>query len=247
MALQSLTLWLHKHHRVAPVIIIDEYDTPIQQGYSHGFYDKVTGFMSNLFSGGLKDNPHLSYRFLTGVFRVTFSGLNNIQVNSILDNRYSQYFGFTAKEVQDMARYYGVSDKFRELCDWYGGYRFGDTKIFNPWSVINYFNNGCHSNAFWQSTDSNDIHEVLASATPDIIGQLELLIKGESFTTHIDTNVICPQIQNISSSIYSFLLIMGYLAIVKCVQSLGEDYICEVALPNKEVSLICSNAIQLLS
>lgn len=248
MSLQSLTLWLHKHHGIEPVIIIDEYDTPIQQGYSRDFYDNVIGFMRNLFSGGLKDNPHLSYGFLTGILRVAkesiFSGLNNLKVNSILDNRYSQYFGFTSEEVQDMALYYGVSDKFRELCDWYDGYRFGDTDIFNPWSVIGYFNNGCRPKAFWQSTGSNDIiREVLASATPDIMEQLELLMKGESFTTHIDTGVIYPQIQNNPSSIYSFLLVAGYLKAVNCVPSLGEDYMCEVALPNKEISFIYSKEI----
>ncbi|MGM9525432.1 MAG: AAA family ATPase, partial [Peptococcaceae bacterium] len=128
MSLQILTLLLHKHHGTAPIIIIDEYDTPIQQGHVNGFYETVIGFMRNLFSGGLKDNPHLSYGFLTGILRVAkesiFSGLNNLKINSILDDRYSEYFGFTAEEVQEMAEYYGASEKYQELCDWYDGYRF---------------------------------------------------------------------------------------------------------------------------
>ena len=106
MSLQTLTLLLHKHHNVAPIVIIDEYDTPIQQGHVNGFYDTVIGFMRNLFSGGLKDNPHLSYGFLTGILRVAkesiFSGLNNLKTNSILDERYSEYFGFTADEVHEI-------------------------------------------------------------------------------------------------------------------------------------------------
>ena len=248
MSLRTLTLLLHKHHDVAPIVIIDEYDTPIQQGHVNGFYDTVIGFMRNLFSGGLKDNPHLSYGFLTGILRVAkesiFSGLNNLKINSILDERYSEYFGFTSDEVREMAEYYSASDKYQELCDWYDGYRFGNTEIFNPWSVIGYFNNNCRPKAFWQSTGSNDIiREVLASATPDIMERLELLMKGESFVTHIDTGVIYPQIQNDPSSVYSFLLVAGYLKAVNCDQSYGEDYMCEVALPNKEISFVYSKEI----
>ena len=248
MSLRTLTLLLHKHHNVAPIVIIDEYDTPIQQGHVNGFYDTVIGFMRNLFSGGLKDNPHLSYGFLTGILRVAkesiFSGLNNLKINSILDERYSKYFGFTSDEVREMAEYYSASDKYQELCDWYDGYRFGNTEIFNPWSVIGYFNNNCRPKAFWQSTGSNDIiREVLASATPDIMERLELLMKGESFITHIDTGVIYPQIQNDPSSVYSFLLVAGYLKAVSYDQSYGEDYMCEVALPNKEISFVYSKEI----
>jgi len=248
MSLRTLTLLLHKHYGTAPIVIIDEYDTPIQQGHVNGFYNSVIGFMRNLFSGGLKDNPHLSYGFLTGILRVAkesiFSGLNNLKINSILDERYSEYFGFTSGEVREMAEYYGVPQKYQELCDWYNGYRFGNTDIFNPWSVIGYFNNSCRPKAFWQSTGSNDIiREVLASATPDIMERLELLMQGKSFLTHIDTNVIYPQIQNDPSSIYSFLLVAGYLKAVTYDQTYGEDYMCEVALPNKEISFVYSKEI----
>lgn len=248
MSLRTLTLLLHKHHDTAPIVIIDEYDTPIQQGHVNSFYDTVIGFMRNLFSGGLKDNPNLSYGFLTGILRIAkesiFSGLNNLKINSILDERYSEYFGFTAEEVREMAEYYGASEKYQEICDWYDGYRFGNTDIFNPWSVIGYFNNNCRPKAFWQSTGSNDIiREVLASATPDIMERLETLMKGESFVTHIDTGVIYPQIQNDPSSVYSFLLVAGYLKAVSCDQAYGEDYMCEVALPNKEISFVYSKEV----
>ncbi len=248
MGLQILSLLLHKHWGQEAVVIIDEYDTPIQQGYSCSFYAEIINFMRNFFSGGLKDNPHLAFGFLTGILRVAkesiFSGLNNLKINSILDNRYSEYFGFTSGEVQKMAEYYGASGQYQVLCDWYDGYRFGDTDIFNPWSVIGFFNNSCRPKAFWQSTGSNDIiREVLASATPDIMERLEALMKGESFITHIDTGVIYPQIQKNPSSVYSFLLVAGYLKAVSCSQTYGEDYLCEVALPNKEISFVYSKEI----
>lgn len=244
----NLSRMLHTHYGVAPIIIIDEYDTPIQQGHVRGYYDKVIDFMRALFSGGLKDNPHLSYGFLTGILRVAkesiFSGLNNLKINSILDNRYSEYFGFTHAEVMEMAQYYGVPEKYEELCEWYNGYRFGKTEIFNPWSVMGYFNNECIPRAFWQSTGSNDIiSEILNHATTEIYERLESIMQGKSFVTHIDTGVIYPQIQNNPSSIYSFLLVTGYLKAVTNEQPFGGDYMCEVALPNKEISYVYSKEI----
>ncbi|WP_304116947.1 AAA family ATPase [Phascolarctobacterium succinatutens] len=247
-ALADLSLALHKHYGIAPIIIIDEYDIPIQQGYMQGFYDKVILFMRNLFSGGLKDNKHLSYGFLTGILRVAkesiFSGLNNLVINSVLDNKYSEYFGFTASEVQQMAAYYGVADKYSELCAWYDGYRFGRTEIFNPWSVINYFNNGCEPRAFWQTTGSNDIiGEIIGVADAEIYERLTSLVNGRSFVTYIDTSVIYPQIKSNPSSIYSFLLVAGYLKVLKTVPAFSGDFMCEVALPNKEIAYVYNKEI----
>ena len=248
-ALADLSLALHKHYGIAPIIIIDEYDIPIQQGYMQGFYDKVILFMRNLFSGGLKDNKHLSYGFLTGILRVAkesiFSGLNNLVINSVLDNKYSEYFGFTASEVQQMAAYYGVADKYAELCAWYDGYRFGRTEIFNPWSVINYFNNGCEPRAFWQTTGSNDIiGEIIGVADAEIYERLTSLVNGKSFVTYIDTSVIYPQIKSNPSSIYSFLLVAGYLKVLKTVPAFSGDFMCEVALPNKEIAYVYNKALK---
>ena len=247
-ALADLSLALHKHYGIAPIIIIDEYDIPIQQGYMQGFYDKVILFMRNLFSGGLKDNKHLSYGFLTGILRVAkesiFSGLNNLVINSVLDNKYSEYFGFTASEVQQMVAYYGVADKYAELCAWYDGYRFGRTEIFNPWSVINYFNNGCEPRAFWQTTGSNDIiGEIIGVADAEIYERLTSLVNGKSFVTYIDTSVIYPQIKSNPSSIYSFLLVTGYLKVLKTVPAFSGDFMCEVALPNKEIAYVYNKEI----
>lgn len=247
-ALLNLSQMLHKHHGIAPIIIIDEYDTPIQQGYSCGFYDQVILFMRNLFSGGLKDNKHLSYGFLTGILRVAkesiFSGLNNLKINSILDEKYSDYFGFTPEEVKEMADYYGAGDQYAEICEWYDGYRFGNSDIFNPWSVINYFSNNCKPKAFWQATGSNDIiGEILENADDEIYKRLHLLVQGQSILTYIDTDVIYPQIRNNPSSIYSFLLVAGYLKIVRSEISFGGDFMCEVALPNKEIAFVYNKEI----
>lgn len=242
-ALLNLSRMLHKHHGTAPIIIIDEYDIPIQQGHMKNYYDKVILFMRNLFSGGLKDNKHLSYGFLTGILRVAkesiFSGLNNLTIHSVLDNRYSSYFGFTPAEIKEMAEYYGVSDKYSELCEWYDGYRFGKAEIFNPWSVINYFSNECEPRAFWQSTGSNDIiGEIIAEADKEIYEKLTSLVNGETFITYIDTGVIYPQIKNNPSTIYSFLLVAGYLKVLKTAPAFNGDFMCEVALPNREISLV---------
>ena len=247
-ALLDLSAMLHKHYGIAPIIIIDEYDTPIQQGYQMGYYDKVIQFMRNLFSGGFKDNRHLSFGFLTGILRVAkesiFSGMNNLSINSVLDNKYSAYFGFTADEVMKMAEYYGAADQYDEICRWYDGYRFGKTEIFNPWSVVNYFSNACEPRAFWVSTGSNDIiGEVLAQADEEIYHRLTSLVNGETFTTFIDTGVIYPQIRSNPSTIYSFLLVTGYLKALKTMQAFNGDFMCEVSLPNREISLVYNKEI----
>ena len=242
-SLLYLSEMLKKHYGEGAVIIIDEYDTPIQSGHTNGFYDDVIAFMRNLLSGCFKDNKSLAFGFLTGILRVAkesiFSGLNNLTINSVLDNKYSEYFGFTANEVKEMAAYYSALDKFDEVCEWYDGYRFGKTDIFNPWSVINYFSNDCEPRAFWLSTGSNDIiGEIIKEADNEIYERLSSLVNGGSFTTYIDTSVIYPQIKNNPSSIYSFLLMAGYLKVVKSSVSISGDFMCEVALPNKEISLV---------
>ena len=247
-ALMTLTKMLHEHYGTAPVIIIDEYDTPIQQGHTKGFYDQIILFMRNLFSGGLKDNSHLSFGFMTGILRVAkesiFSGLNNLTVNSILNEKYSAYFGFTRDEIRTMAAYYGAEDKCDELCQWYDGYRFGGTEIFNPWSVINYFRNDCSPGAYWQSTGSNEIiGEVLSEAGPDIYERLQAILQGETFLTYIDTDVIYPEIRRNPSSVYSFLLVAGYLKAVSAQNASAGGLMCKVALPNREIALVYKKEI----
>lgn len=240
MGLQLLSLLLHKHYNKECVIIVDEYDTPIQQGHLCDFYNEIVDFMRNFFSGGLKDNPHLAFGFLTGILRVAkesiFSGMNNLKTNSILDNSYSSYFGFTNEEVKDMLAYYEYEDKYQEILEWYDGYRFGNTEIFNPWSVINYISDQCFPKAFWQSTGSNDIiGEIIGTATPEITENLYKLFCGNTITTYVDTSVIYPEVQNNPYSIYSFLLVAGYLKVAAIYPQNDGNYMCDVAIPNKEI------------
>lgn len=243
MGLQLLSLLLHRHHGKEAIIIIDEYDTPIQQGYSCSFYPEIVSFMRNFFSGGLKDNPHLAFGFLTGILRVAkesiFSGMNNLKTNSILDDGYSEYFGFTAGEVKALLHYYGEDNKFPEVCSWYDGYLFGKTEIFNPWSVINYVSEQCFPKAFWQSTGSNEIiGEIISTATPEVTAGLHRLLCGETITTYVDTSVIYPEIQNNPYSIYSFLLIAGYLKVAAVYPQNDGNFMCDVAIPNREIAFV---------
>ena len=248
MSLQILSLLLCKHYGMEAIIIIDEYDTPIQQGHSSGFYKDVTRFMRNFFSGGLKDNPYLAYGFLTGILRVAkesiFSGLNNLKIYSILDKPYSEFFGFTKLEIMQMLTYYVCEQKYSEVCDWYDGYLFGEQEIFNPWSVINYVAENCFPKAFWQSTGSNDIiGEIIESANDEIIENLYRLLNGETVNSYIDTDVIYPEIHNNPNSIYSFLLVAGYLKIAKAYPQHDGNFLCDVAIPNREITFVYEKEI----
>lgn len=242
-SLYMLSKMLHEHHGVPPVVIVDEYDVPIGQGYLGGFYDDVILFMRNMFSAVFKDNRHISFGFLTGVLRVAkesiFSGLNNLTVNSVLDDRYSGYFGFTEDEVREMARLYSDGDCLDVLREWYGGYRFGRTEIYNPWSVLNFFRNGCRPAAYWQSTGSNEvIGEILRDTDAGTGRKLADLIDGKTALTPIDTGVVYPEVRRDPSSVFSFLLVAGYLTAAECDSAFATDCMCRVAIPNRETDLI---------
>lgn len=247
-ALLNLGRMLEKHHNSKVVILIDEYDTPIQQGHSKGFYEEVITFMRNFMSGGLKDNSSLAFGVLTGILRVSkenlFSGLNNPVVNSVLDEKYSQYFGFTRDEVKDMAKYYGREDKIDELCDWYDGYRFGNTEIYNPWSVVNYFYNNCQAKPYWTNTSDNEIiHEILTSITPDIAENLFALLQGENVQASLNMDVIYPRITDGTDTIFSFLLLAGYLKPASSEVETEFGTFMEMALPNKEIQRVYNTEI----
>lgn len=247
-ALENLSRMLDAHYDKAPVIIIDEYDTPTQEGYSKDFYDEIIGFMRLFFSGAFKDNKHLSYGFLTGILRIAqesiFSGLNNLSVNSIMDEEYSDCFGFTEPEVQEMMRYYGVALEDTKLKEWYNGYLFGDTEIYNPWSVINYISKGCVPQAYWVNTGKNEVlEEVLRAATDDITEKLNVLMQGESVIVRIDQNVVYSSLAEEPANVYSLLLVAGYLK-VRNRELLGDGtYICEVSIPNREIAAVYKSEI----
>ena len=247
-SLAKLSQMLTKHYGKAPIIIIDEYDTPIQEGYSKDFYDEIIGFMRNFFSGAFKDNKNLTYGFLTGILRIAqesiFSGLNNLTVNSVMDEEYDRFFGFTASEVREMLEYYGVLDKEEELKDWYDGYLFGSTEIYNPWSVINYISKGCIPQAYWVNTGKNEILEdVLKVATDDITERLYSLMQGERVIARIDQNVVYRSLSEDPANIYSLLLVAGYLKTPKKELQADGSYLCEVSIPNREIAAVYKSEI----
>jgi hypothetical protein len=246
--MENLSRMLTRYYGKAPVIIIDEYDTPIQEGYAKDFYDEIIGFMRNFFSGAFKDNKNLSYGFLTGILRIAqesiFSGLNNLTVNSVMDEDYDQYFGFTENEVDKMLDYYGVSNKKEELKGWYDGYLFGDEEIYNPWSVINYIAKGCTPQAYWVNTGKNEVLEdVLKIATDDITQKLYSLLQGESVIARIDQNVVYRSLSEDPANIYSLLLVAGYLKTTKKELQADGSYLCEVSIPNREIAAVYKGEI----
>lgn len=242
-ALERLSKILAIHYKKNPIIIIDEYDTPIQEGYIKEFYDEIISFMRNFFSGAFKDNKYLSYGFLTGILRISqesiFSGMNNISVHSLFDEEYESYFGFTEDEVENMLSYYGKLDKETELKNWYDGYLFGKKEIYNPWSVINYISRDCIPQAYWANSGSNEIlHEVMQTLNDDSVQRLNALLQGEKVVARIDQNVIYRSIKENSQYIYSLLIVAGYLKpVTKYIQEDG-NYLCEVKIPNKEIEAV---------
>lgn len=247
-SLERLSKMLASHYGKAPIIIIDEYDTPIQEGYSKDFYEEIISFMRNFFSGAFKDNKNLSYGFLTGILRIAqesiFSGLNNLTVNSVMDEDYDSYFGFTNEEVHKMLEYYGVAEKEKELKEWYDGYRFGNEEIYNPWSVISYISKNCIPQAYWVNTGKNEILEdVMRVATDDITERLHALLQGETVVARIDQNVVYRSLSDEPENIYSLLLVAGYLKTPKKELQADGSYLCEVSIPNKEIAAVYKSEI----
>lgn len=246
--LGRLTEILDNVYGIPPIVMIDEYDTPMQQGHFYGFYDEIIGFMRNFLSGGLKDNKHLSMAFLTGILRVAkesiFSGLNNIRVNSVIDRKYSSYFGFTESEVKKLLDDYGVKGSFAEVKKWYDGYHFGDNDIYNPWSVLNYINEQCMPQTYWQSTGSNEIiGEVISFGTYELASDMKSLLNGESKRVYIDTAVVYPEVTKDSSFVYSFLLMGGYLTIENSETLYDGNTMADVRIPNMEIMYIFEKEI----
>lgn len=239
-ALGELSYMLSFHYKCKVIVIIDEYDTPIQQGYLNGYYDQITGFMRNLFSAVLKDNENLEFGILTGVLRIAkeslFSGLNNLAVYTVLDEKYASCFGFTEKEALTIAEYYGKADSLEELRKWYNGYLFGRQEIYNPWSVLNYFANDCRARAFWSRTSGGDmIGDLIKTGDQELYTSLETLLKGDEIQAAVDTDIIYPEIGGGTDTICSFLLMAGYLKVTEIIGEMYDNPICSLKIPNLEI------------
>lgn len=247
-SLHCLSKMLHEHHGIAPIIIIDEYDTPIQEGYLKNYYDEAISFIRNFFSSALKDNPHMSYGILTGILKVAkesiFSGLNNVTVYSVLDKKFGTCFGFTINEVKKIALEYNHSEKIDELKKWYDGYSYGGTEIFNPWSVINYFKNDCKAIPYWVQTSENaTIREVIKNANSLVCENLKKLLAGDEVNIQVATDTIYPKLKDLQTNIFGFLLMTGYLKTVEVTTTDEGNQLCRLQIPNKEIKSVYSNEI----
>jgi len=247
-ALLYLARILSDYYKSKVIILIDEYDTPIQQGYVKGFYQEVISFMRNFLSGGLKDNTDLAIGVLTGIMRVSkenlFSGLNNPMVNTVLDHKYSEYFGFTEEEVLEMAEYYHRKSAMDEIRTWYDGYRFGNTEIYNPWSVTNYFASGGQAKPYWANTSDNEIiREILTGLTPEIARELTKVMQGEEIHASLDMEVIYPRMSDGNDTIFSFLLLAGYLTPAGVPEETEIGTFASLRLPNTEIRRVYNTEI----
>ena len=228
---------VHAHWKVKPIILIDEYDQPISSASTFGYYDRMCSFMRMFLSGALKDNKHCEMSLMTGVLRVAkegiLSGLNNLRVYTVFDPEFCEYFGFTEDEVNAMADYYGVPEKMDEIRDWYDGYDFGGTEIFNPWSVLNYFDRGCRPAPYWLDTSSNDlITEIVRDLPHDIARTLETLLRdGKVRVPMAEELGPYAELKKRKSTLYALLVSAGYLK----VSSPVEDGTCVVRIPNREL------------
>lgn len=241
-SIRTLCKLLHKSTGSLVIVLIDEYDTPIEQGHLHGYYNEVVAFMRKLLGSALKDNDDLKFGFLTGILRVAkegiFSGLNNIQVFTVLDDRYSDYYGFTPDEVKELAEYYEVADSYEELCNWYDGYRFGNSEIFNPWSVISFLSEKGTPRQYWVNTgESPVLKQLIRQADADTSKKLQRLIEGGEISAIVNENVDHTCISDNSDWMLSQLLMTGYLTIAEKakVQPFGTCLLTRLKIPNREV------------
>ncbi len=246
LSLGLLAEAVHLNSKALPVILIDEYDQPITSASTYGYYDEMCNFMRVFLSGALKDNRHCHIGIMTGVLRVAkegiLSGLNNPKVWTVFESEYSQYFGFTEEEVAEMARYYGAEDKMPEIKSWYDGYDFGGTEIYNPWSVLRYFDCHCRPDAYWLDTSSNDLISAIVRELPhDMVRTLDALLRDETPRVQMAKELgPYKDVMANKSSLYALLVSAGYLKIASPI----EEGMCKVALPNHELSLVFVNDIK---
>lgn len=250
-SIKNLSRYLFKHHNKKVILLIDEYDVPIQEGYMNGYYDEVILFMRNLLGSVLKGNLCMEKALLTGILRVAkesiFSGLNNLEVDTIIRNKFSDKFGFLESDIDGILSYYEKDDISKEknmIKEWYNGYVFGNNIIYNPWSVLNYIDN--HEEGFrpyWINSSENVlVKKILSNGNEEIKKELEDLIENKTIEKIIDDNIVMGEIDGSSESVWSFLLMTGYLKAVKK-ENIEGLLKCKLAIPNKEVYIYFKNMI----
>ena len=249
MALKNLCKYLYEYHGQKAIVLIDEYDTPIQHSYFSGIYDETVAFMRNFLSNTLKDNIYLEKAVLTGILRVAresiFSGLNNLEVYSILKDGYSDKFGFTEDEIDKMLRDFDAVGEREEFKKWYNGYIFRDTVIYNPWSTLSYLKDiKKEFMPYWVNTSENKIIKtILAKGSEGLKKSFEELLRGNTIETTIDENIIMADVEANENNIWSFLLLSGYLKVVGKRRENNRIYY-SLAIPNIEVRFMYEKMIE---
>ena len=238
ISLKQLIIFLYKHYGKKPILLLDEYDAPIQAAWENGYYNQMITFVRAMYSEVLKTNEYLNFAVLTGVLRVAkesiFSGLNNLMVCSVLSEDYNDAIGFTYEEVSELAELVGREDKLSEIKAWYDGYNFGGAEIYNPWSVIQYFQAKCKPGPYWVNTSANGIiQRMMHGMDKATERQLQRLMDGESVWATVHESVIYTEIGENADELYSMLLNTGYLKAVNNGQENIEEV--ELQIPNKEI------------
>ena len=241
-SIKRLLELLTKHYKEKPLLLIDEYDTPIQEAYLNGYYDELIQFMRNLFSGGLKDNCFLKRAILTGILRVSkeslFSGLSNVEIYSVLDENYSKYFGFTEQEVNNLLIKANLPHSMSLTKEWYNGYNFGGTTIYNPWSIIKFIKENGDVDTHWINTSGNELmRELLINAELETQEKIGQLINGDTITEIVDEHIVFRDLKKNRAALWSLFLMSGYL---KVLSSTFTEFgnLCELRIPNKEVEFL---------
>ena len=234
------------------IILIDEYDVPLENAYFSGFYDKMVSVIRALFESALKTNDNLEFAVITGCLRISkesiFTGLNNLKIMSITSRTYAEHFGFTPEEVEQILRDYGLEDNLKIVKQWYDGYRFGESEVYNPWSVINYVDSCYHdkkafAKPYWSNTSSNSIvKNLIEQADISVKQEIERLIEGGTIEKPIHEDITYDDMNSTQDNLWNFLFFTGYLKKISERQE-GETIYMEMAIPNSEVRYVYKNAV----
>lgn len=252
-SIRTLSDILEKYYEKNVIILIDEYDVPLENAYHEGFYDDMTNLIRSCFESALKTNPSLEFAVLTGCLRVSresiFTGLNNLKTYSITKNKFSQYFGFTQEEMKEILQTFSLEQYAGTIAKWYDGYRFGLTEIYNPWSVLNCIDSYLQNDMvacepYWSNTSSNRIvKRLIEESNERTKSMVEELINGTPIHTQIFEDVTYGTIDVNQDYIWSFLLFTGYLKIISC-ETIGDETYYDMVIPNVEIKSIYKNTIR---
>lgn len=252
-SLQFLSVCLEKVYDRKTVILIDEYDVPLENAYFRGFYDEIIGFLRSLFESALKTNESLELAVMTGCLRISkesiFTGLNNLKIISIRNNLYAEHFGFTQAEVDKMLEHYGCTESREEAREWYDGYLFGDVEVYNPWSMINYVEQKYHNPEgfaapYWSNTSGNAIvRSLIEKADGTVREEIERLIAGGTIEKPVHEDITYGEIDNTMDNLWNFLFFTGYLTKVS-ERKEGRTIYARMRIPNEEVTFIYETHIR---